>query len=222
MPLTECRECGREVSTEAAVCPHCGVSHPDTARKEAEREKGRKTLLAGWICFGLGLITMIVMFALPLIYGPLFFAAFVVSIVVIVQGRAFAGIGLLLSTTVVPVIAFFGLLYLGLSSWAEEQDEAVPASEAYAQLRVEGVSARRSGSSMYCAGTVRNAGSKPVKTLLIITEWVDRSGNVVASGRVFAVPTLELLKPGESADFEDQRRNDPAMTDCRADVFVGS
>ena len=28
MALQPCRECGKEVSTEAAACPHCGVQHP--------------------------------------------------------------------------------------------------------------------------------------------------------------------------------------------------
>jgi hypothetical protein len=28
MAMVRCRECGREVSSEAAVCPHCGVRDP--------------------------------------------------------------------------------------------------------------------------------------------------------------------------------------------------
>ena len=28
MPLIECRECGRQVSTEATACPHCGCQRP--------------------------------------------------------------------------------------------------------------------------------------------------------------------------------------------------
>jgi DNA-directed RNA polymerase subunit RPC12/RpoP len=28
MPLTRCRDCGKEVSTEAAACPHCGADAP--------------------------------------------------------------------------------------------------------------------------------------------------------------------------------------------------
>lgn len=28
MPLQPCRECGKEVSTEAAACPHCGAASP--------------------------------------------------------------------------------------------------------------------------------------------------------------------------------------------------
>ena len=32
MPLAPCRECGREVSSEAAACPHCGVPRPTASR----------------------------------------------------------------------------------------------------------------------------------------------------------------------------------------------
>jgi hypothetical protein len=28
MALAPCRECGQQVSTEAATCPHCGVGRP--------------------------------------------------------------------------------------------------------------------------------------------------------------------------------------------------
>lgn len=28
MALTDCRECGAEVSSEAATCPHCGIGDP--------------------------------------------------------------------------------------------------------------------------------------------------------------------------------------------------
>ena len=31
MALTACRECGREVSTAASACPHCGVPDPSGA-----------------------------------------------------------------------------------------------------------------------------------------------------------------------------------------------
>jgi hypothetical protein len=31
MAIVRCRECGKEVSTEAAICPHCGVREPGAA-----------------------------------------------------------------------------------------------------------------------------------------------------------------------------------------------
>jgi len=30
MAISQCRECGDKVSTEAKTCPHCGVPHPTT------------------------------------------------------------------------------------------------------------------------------------------------------------------------------------------------
>lgn len=35
MPLQPCRECGKDVSTEAAFCPHCGAAVP-TREKSAD------------------------------------------------------------------------------------------------------------------------------------------------------------------------------------------
>ena len=37
MPLIDCRECGRQVSTEATACPHCGVPRP-AERSSSERD----------------------------------------------------------------------------------------------------------------------------------------------------------------------------------------
>ena len=28
MPLVKCKECGKEISMSAAICPHCGVPEP--------------------------------------------------------------------------------------------------------------------------------------------------------------------------------------------------
>lgn len=32
MAMSNCRECGDTVSSEARACPHCGASHPDAER----------------------------------------------------------------------------------------------------------------------------------------------------------------------------------------------
>lgn len=34
MALTKCKECGKEVSTNAKTCPHCGVKHPGVSAKD--------------------------------------------------------------------------------------------------------------------------------------------------------------------------------------------
>lgn len=28
MAVLECRECGKEISTDAETCPHCGIKYP--------------------------------------------------------------------------------------------------------------------------------------------------------------------------------------------------
>jgi len=41
MAMKPCKECGTSISTEAKVCPHCGISDP--AGVEAKAEKKEKT-----------------------------------------------------------------------------------------------------------------------------------------------------------------------------------
>ena len=43
------------------------------------------------------------------VYAPLFLTAFVLSIVGLTKGRVAAGLGLLLVTTVVPTVSWFGI-----------------------------------------------------------------------------------------------------------------
>ncbi|WP_240947185.1 zinc ribbon domain-containing protein [Dickeya zeae] len=35
MALTKCKECKKEVSTSARVCPHCGTKNPSTTTAQA-------------------------------------------------------------------------------------------------------------------------------------------------------------------------------------------
>ena len=36
--LSECTDCGKEVSTQAEDCPHCGAIHPSKERKKLHRQ----------------------------------------------------------------------------------------------------------------------------------------------------------------------------------------
>lgn len=56
MALKRCRECGKEVSTEAAACPHCGVKDPTGAKAEADA-KTRKG--CAWGCASLLIISAV-------------------------------------------------------------------------------------------------------------------------------------------------------------------
>lgn len=42
MALTDCRECGEQVSTEAESCPHCGAPSPALSAQEASQKQGEK------------------------------------------------------------------------------------------------------------------------------------------------------------------------------------
>lgn len=57
MALTECRECGHEVSDEADACPSCGVSDP--AREGSE---GGRRSLRGCMWAFLGLLGLVLVF----------------------------------------------------------------------------------------------------------------------------------------------------------------
>jgi hypothetical protein len=53
MALAECRECGKEVSNSAKLCPHCGVSQPGKSKAQ-EMFVGALALIAmlaliGWV-----------------------------------------------------------------------------------------------------------------------------------------------------------------------------
>lgn len=53
MALAKCKECGREVSTEAKICPSCGVANPTT---RPGMSKGAGCLLAFLLLIILGAI----------------------------------------------------------------------------------------------------------------------------------------------------------------------
>jgi len=61
-------------------------------------------IIGGWVCFGLGIVTMYLSMWTFVIYAPLFFVAFVLSIVAMSQRRVLGGVALLLATLVVPTI----------------------------------------------------------------------------------------------------------------------
>lgn len=53
MAMTTCKECGKQVSTEAKACPHCGAAAP--AKRKAKSGIGKWLL----IVFAIGLVAMI-------------------------------------------------------------------------------------------------------------------------------------------------------------------
>ena len=61
MTLDRCRECGGQVSTEAATCPHCGVQFPSGAKWWYEHRR-RESRMA-WLAAAIFAAVMVVMSA---------------------------------------------------------------------------------------------------------------------------------------------------------------
>lgn len=64
MAMTKCRECGKDVSTEANVCPHCGVENPSFtfAIPAPEKKKDQGLGIVGGLFVLLG--TFFIVFSL--------------------------------------------------------------------------------------------------------------------------------------------------------------
>ena len=54
----KCRECGNKVSSEAATCPHCGVSNPAKPVAKAVIMPTEKKGMSGWKKIGLVLLVI--------------------------------------------------------------------------------------------------------------------------------------------------------------------
>jgi len=66
-------------------------------------------VIGGWVCFGVGMGFMFLSLLAVTFYAPLFFAAFVLSIVAIAQRRVAGGLTLLLCCVIIPPLTFLGL-----------------------------------------------------------------------------------------------------------------
>lgn len=92
--IVKCKECGHDVSTEAAACPSCGCPQQAiTAVAESSTStttKGRKSHMYGWVA----LIAFLMSNFIPAILAPLVvLVAFVFAVLEINQGgKTFGGI----------------------------------------------------------------------------------------------------------------------------------
>lgn len=72
MAVTPCRECGKEVSTAAKTCPHCGVNRPgdETAnRVDQISSMGKSFMGCGCSMMMLALLVPVVLFGLVMCAG---------------------------------------------------------------------------------------------------------------------------------------------------------
>ncbi len=126
---TRCWSCGKDIqipypATEPAI--RCDPEPSGTRRNGTESHAAAKGVLrAGWICFGLGMLLMVVCFVIPF-YSPLFLAAFILSIVAIAQKRQRAGLALLLTTIFIPAmtaaIIWFAILGTAVNEFGKALD----------------------------------------------------------------------------------------------------
>jgi hypothetical protein len=58
MAIMKCRECGNRVSSEAAICPHCGVSNPAKPVAKAATSPTEKRGMSGWKKIGIVLLVL--------------------------------------------------------------------------------------------------------------------------------------------------------------------
>ncbi len=143
MALTNCRECGNQVSTEALACPHCGAplrampfwssygfewksartlwGYPLVHIAVGRNERGRLRVAKGIIAigqFGIGLIT-VAQFGIGLLFG---FGQFIIGFTALAQfaGAVALGIGQFASGYVAVgqmVLAYYGLAQVGLGKF---------------------------------------------------------------------------------------------------------
>src|SRR5437899_3665628 len=81
--------------------------------EELQTNVKQGAIIGGWVCFGVGILFMVHSLWAFIFYGPLFFAAFVLSIVAMAQRRIGGGLALLLCCVIIPPTAFvygFGLM----------------------------------------------------------------------------------------------------------------
>ena len=97
------------------------TAHAVAQQAEVRTNVKQGALIGGSVCFVLGIIVMVMSGWLVIFYGPLFFVAFILSIVAMAQRRVLGGVLLLLLTIIVPPVLLIG----GASSLvAEKVDQA--------------------------------------------------------------------------------------------------
>jgi uncharacterized protein (TIGR02588 family) len=161
---------------------------------------------------------MILMFGslgLFFLYGPLFLASFILSIVAMAQRRIAAGVVLLVVTLAVPTMSWVGLVVFKVGSHVAETQQAKKA--ALSAIAFEGVQGYIDGDYMYCKGKVRNNGSTTADFVKVEVEWLDSGGTVLDTDYTYAV-AAEGLKPGGAKTFEIMSRADFRMKGFRCYV----
>ncbi len=103
----ECPSCGQTVIVPGRLPPRLPDQLPKTnglpPRKASPSGGLNGVLVAGWLCWGIGILLLTVMLIVP-VYVPLFMASFVLGLIAITRRRVGQGIALILASVLVPPI----------------------------------------------------------------------------------------------------------------------
>jgi len=78
--LTNCPDCGKEISTKARACPGCGRPTDVAAEQEKKTRRNKRGNTQGMGCL-IMLLSIFAVFLSPFLGGPLFFIGLVILIV---------------------------------------------------------------------------------------------------------------------------------------------
>lgn len=180
------------------------------------QEKKSNLGLIGWILFGLGVFLMFKSLVFFFIYGPLFLASFIISIILMTRKQIGSGISLLLLTLIVPPILGVGIFAKSVGDTMNTMEEKrnTEAQEKTRYIRFEEIKIFTEYDYMYCEGKVRNTGNKTFDFVKVKVEWLDKNDNVLDTDWTYAVSS-EGLGPNEAKSFKVMTKSDRRMKSGR-------
>lgn len=110
----------------APAAPAYQVPRPSTSESPTVMTNVKQgAIIGGWVCFGLGILCMLLSLVLFFLYGPFFLVAFVLSIVAMSQRRVVGGISLLIATLLIPTILGAVLFTTRTKTFADDMSKAL-------------------------------------------------------------------------------------------------
>ena len=92
-------------------------------------------VIGGWICFALGVLIMYASVWTFLLYLPLFFVSFILSIIALAQKRIVSGMVLLLCCIVVPVVLWLTLSFTRAANFMDEHPPPIGENTAIPRVK---------------------------------------------------------------------------------------
>jgi len=120
--ILDCPNCGKPLQVHELTSPFPAGGQPASASLP-ETKSG--VLIAAAICLGIGILLMFLSLLTAFIFGPLFFAAFVLSIIAIAQKRVLGGVLMLLATLIIPVVIGIPLMAYRATTAAQTISQAM-------------------------------------------------------------------------------------------------